>query len=248
MARHDRPGGAGDGRGYDWRGLRAGMLAAISLPGLVMAFSFLGFGALVHSENFPLAAGLVSVPVIWALPGQVVFLDAWSHGLSLLLIALGVTLTAVRLLPMVVLVLSRARLEGAPRWPEYMAAHFIAATVWVMTEMHFDGLPRPARLPWVIGLGTALVAAMTLMTAAGYALTGLLPAPVSVTLVFFTPVFFLLALLDGARVPMDWLAIAAGAIIGPLTHLAWPGLDLLIAGIIGGSGAFALGLWWRRRP
>jgi len=95
-------------------------------------------------------------------------------------------------------------------------------------------------VPWLIGLGAALVSAMSLVTVAGYYLTGLMPQPLAVTLVFFTPTFFLLALLGGAGMRMDWLAIALGLVTGPLAHLYWPRLDLLIAGIAGGGLAFVL--------
>ncbi len=229
------------GRGYDWSYLKRGARQAASMPGVVMFFSFLGFGALLRSEGVPLVYGIAQDVAIWALPGQVVLLDAVSRGLPLLLGALAVTLTAVRLLPMVVLVLARSRLAGQARWPEYLAAHYIAATVWVMAEMHFDSLPKAGRLPWVIGLGTALVSAMTLATALGFMLTGIMAGPLAATLVFFTPAFFLLALIDGARMRMDWLAMTLGAVLGPLVHVYWPSLDLLAAGLVGGGAAFLLG-------
>ncbi len=232
--------------GYDWRWLRRGMRAALSLPGVIMAFSFMGFGALLHSEGVPLVAGLAQDVFVWALPGQVVLTDAVARGLVLPLAALAVTLTAVRLLPMVVLVLARARIPGAARWPEFIAAHFIAATVWVMSEMHFSALPREGRLPWLIGLGMTLAGLMLPATVAGYLLTGVMPPLLAMALVLFTPAFFLLALIDGARMGMDWLAIALGAVIGPLVHLWWPSLDLLAAGLLGGTAAFALGRRTRR--
>ncbi len=225
---------------YDWAFLMTGARAAVSLPGLVMAMSFIGFGALLHSMNLPVTFGVATDFLVWALPGQVVMADNVSRGLPLLVTAFAVSLTAIRLLPMVVLVLSKARREGNARWPEYLAAYFIAATIWVMSEMFMDAVPRRGRVPWLIGLGAALVSAMSLVTVAGYYLTGLMPQPLAVTLVFFTPTFFLLALLGGAGMRMDWLAIALGLVIGPLAHLYWPRLDLLIAGIAGGGLAFVL--------
>ncbi len=233
---------------YDWTWLGRGMANAFTLPGLVMAFSFTGFGALLHSEGLSLISGISQDVIIWALPGQVVLVDAIARGVPLLLAALAVTLTAVRLLPMVVLVLARARMPGNPRWPEYLAAHFIAATVWVMSEMHFAAIPRPGRLPWLIGLGGTLVAGMTVATSIGYALTGLMPQPLAATLVFFTPAFFLLALVDGARLDQDRIAIVLGAVIGPAVHALWPSVDLLVAGLAGGTLAFLAGRFLRGSP
>ncbi len=226
---------------YDWTWLGRGVISAFTLPGLVMAFSFMGFGALLHSEGLALIAGIAQDVIIWALPGQVVLVDAIVRGVPLLLAALAVTLTAVRLLPMVVLVLARARMPGNSRWPEYLAAHFIAATVWVMSEMHFTAIPRPGRLPWLIGLGSTLVTGMMVATSVGYAITGMMPLPLAATLVFFTPAFFLLALIDGARLNQDRIAIVLGAVMGPAVHAVWPAADLLVAGLAGGTLAFLVG-------
>ncbi len=231
---------AREGGGYDWAFLRAGARRAASLPGLVMFLSFTGFGALAHSMRFPLPAALATDVFVWALPGQVVLVDDWTRGLPLALSALAVTLTAVRLLPMVVLVLARARVEGNPRWPEYLAAHFIAATLWVMSEMHMGAVPRRGRIPWLIGLGATLMTVMTGATVLGYLLTGAMPLPLAATLVFFTPAFFLMALAGGARARMDWLAIAAGLTLAPFVHALWPDFDLLIAGAGGGLLAWGL--------
>ncbi|WP_197059585.1 AzlC family ABC transporter permease [Thermopetrobacter sp. TC1] len=237
---------------YDWRGLVRGMRMAFTIPGLVMAMSFLGFGALVRAMIFPLKGAVAMDVFMWALPGQVVYVDTLARGLTLLLALLAVTLTAVRLMPMVVLVLAQARLPGARRWPEYLAAHFIAATLWVMSEMYMDAVPRPQRVPWVIGLGLALMGGMVLSTVAGYYLTAQMPVPLAAMLVFFTPAFFILALFDGARSGADWAAIALGALIGPPVHLLWPEVDLLLAGVIGGTLAMLISRkaarTGRRRP
>ena len=47
-----------DIRAYDWTGMLGGIRAAFSLPGLVMACSFMGFGALINDVGFPLLAGV----------------------------------------------------------------------------------------------------------------------------------------------------------------------------------------------
>jgi len=84
------------------------------------------------------------------------------------------------------------------------------------------------------------MAGMAVATTAGFEMTGVMSAPLAATLVFFTPAFFLLALVGGARGRMDWLAIVFGAALGPLVHMIWPDLDLLAAGLVGGTAAFLL--------
>ncbi len=118
---------------YDWTGIWGGMRAAFSLPGLVMACSFIGFGALINDIGFPLLAGVATIPLIWALPGQVLFVTMWQAGVALLLIAAAVSLTAVRLLPMMIGVLAQVGSPGASRWPEFLLAYFTAVTIWVLS-------------------------------------------------------------------------------------------------------------------
>ena len=73
MGQTAQPDSADDSTTYDWSGMLGGIRAAFSLPGLVMACSFIGFGALINDVGFPLLAGVATVPLIWALPGQVLF-------------------------------------------------------------------------------------------------------------------------------------------------------------------------------
>lgn len=66
------------------------------------------------------------------------------------------------------------------------------------------------------------------------------PAAVSATLLFLTPIYFLLSLLATARSRMDLLAIAIGCGLAPILYLAAPGYDLLATGVLGGTLAFLL--------
>ena len=235
--------------GYDWRGLADGCRGAVSLAGLVMACSFVGFGAFAHALGFGLAPAIAATIMIWALPGQVVFVDLWTKGAGLLVIALAVSLTAVRLLPMLVLVLSRARLQHVRRWPEFIAAHFIAITVWVLATSQMEAVPRARRVPWIIGMGVTLTLSMVGFTTLGYVLADTLPPLLGRTLVFFTPAFFLMALFGNARWRFDYLAIAFGAGLAPVAAWFAPDFDLLIAGLAGGTVAFFLARPKRRvRP
>lgn len=223
------------------------MARAFTLAGVVMSCLFLGFGAFIHSLGFGFETGIVTTVLIWALPGQVVFVSAWAAGNGLLVTALAVSLTAVRLMPMSMLVLSAARIEKAPRWPEFVLAHFIAVTIWVIANQGLHAIERRRRLPWLMGLGTTLVTGMCGFTAVGYVLADRLPETLAAALVYFTPCFFALSLFGAARYRFDYLAILFGAAIGPLTALYAPKLDLLAGGIIGGGLAYALGRP-RRRP
>jgi hypothetical protein len=226
--------------GYDWRGLPQGAAAAVSLAGAVMAASFIGFGAFLRSVDFELVAGLATVPLIWALPGQVVFIDSIHKGLGLAATSLAVSITAVRLMPLTVLVLAQTRVKGAARWPELIAAHFVAITLWLLSNLKIENVPYRRRLPWLIGLGGMLCGSMIVFSTLGYFLADRLPVPLAASLVFFTPAFFLVSLLSGLRWRFEYGALVLGAIIGPLTYRIAPEFDLFVAGIAGGSLAFML--------
>jgi hypothetical protein len=65
--------------------------------------------------------------------------------------------------------------------------------------------------------------------------------------VFFTPAFFLLSLLSGLRWRLEYAALLLGAILGPITYRIAPDFDLFVAGIIGGTAAFAVGHMMKER-
>lgn len=232
---------------YDWSAYPSGVRIAISVPGLVMAASFIGFGALVRGLETGLAPGLLTTLFVWALPGQVVLVNMHAQGAALLAVAAAVTLTAVRLLPMVVLVISKVRVEGAARWPLYVLSHFIAITIWRIAEDGIDDLTRPKRMPWLMGVGTTLMCGMLVMTCVGYYLAQTLPPLLAACLIFMTPSFFFISLFASAKISMDYVAIAAGAIIGPLANWYDPDLDLLIGGLGGGTLAYILARLVRKR-
>jgi predicted branched-subunit amino acid permease len=233
---------------YDWRGLLSGATAAASTAGVVMAASFMGFGAFLRSVGFDLGAGLATVPLIWALPGQVVFVDSFAKDVGLIATTLAVSITAVRLMPLTVLVLAETRIAGASRWPEFLGAHFVAVTLWLLSSQKMEAVPFARRLPWLIGLGATLCASMVGFSALGYVLAELLPPTLAAALVFFTPAFFLLSLLSGIRWRFEYTALVLGAVLGPLTYSIAPELDLFVAGILGGSLAILLGRRAKAEP
>jgi len=55
-------------------------------------------------------------------------------------------------------------------------------------------LPRAERLPYFVGFSTTLWIVTLLATAVGYLLAGMVPEPVTLGLVFLTPIYFMLIL------------------------------------------------------
>jgi predicted branched-subunit amino acid permease len=232
---------------YDWGALFHGIRAIFSLAGLVMTSSFIGFGALLHSMGLAIELGWYTTLFIWAMPGQVVYLTMLAQGASVVATALAVSLTAVRLMPMVMLILSKARQEGQPRWPEYVLAHCVAITLWVISGQSIEKLPRHRRLPWALGLGVTMIFAMVGAMTVGYYLADALPPILACAIIFLMPSFFGLSLISSAYYRFDYLAIALGAVLTPIGMLYFPQFDLLVAGLVGGCAAFLLGRPKRHR-
>jgi len=232
---------------YDWSALGEGIRAMFCLAGLVMTSSFIGFGALLHSMGQPIEMGWYTTIFIWAMPGQVVYLTMLMQGASILATAVAVSLTAVRLMPMVMLVLSKARQEGQPHWPEFLLAHCVAITLWVIAGQSIETLPRQKRLPWALGMGLMMIVAMVGALSVGYYLSEMLPPLLACAIIFLTPAFFGLSLLGSAHYTFDYIAIALGAAITPIGMMYFPQLDLLVAGVVGGGLAFVLARPRRRR-
>jgi predicted branched-subunit amino acid permease len=79
-------------------GLKA---AATSVFIYVLFGTFIGYGALCHDLGFSLVWSIASTMLIWAGPAQVIVVTALGSGLPAGEAAIAVTLSGIRLLPMV---------------------------------------------------------------------------------------------------------------------------------------------------
>jgi predicted branched-subunit amino acid permease len=216
-----------------------GLRRVISVPAAALAGGYVGFGALVHDFGWPLWLAMLSVPVIFANPAQVVLAGALAAGAGIAAACFAVTLSAVRLLPMVVGVLPLLRWDRGSRAGLVLAAHVTAITTWVEMLRLLPAVPRPVRLSFYVGLGTGLIAAGTIATGIGFLLAASLPPVLGIGLLAITPLYFLLSLERGARSPGERISVLFGLAIAPLAFAVAPGFELLIAGLLGGTLAFA---------
>ncbi|WP_374314498.1 AzlC family ABC transporter permease [Dongia sp.] len=221
----------------------SGMRAAIGAPALVLGASYVGFGAFVHQSGLTLFQGLASTTTGWALPGQIAMIEIFAVGGSILAAAIAVGLANARLLPMVVTllpILRRGDGQAKPRLIHYLSAHFIALTGWAVAMQRAPDMPPDQRLPFFLGFTSVIWSATVLATALGYFLVGILPAPVTLGLVFLNPLYFMLLFTADLVRRERGLALMLGAVMGPLFHLASPDWGLLATGLIGGTLAFLL--------
>ena len=226
------------------RDARAAFFAAaresIGVPSMVLAAGYLGFGALAYGSQFPLWAALLSTITIFALPGQLAMLEMSIAGSAPVMIVITVALTAARFLPMTVALLPMLRSPDRPNWQIGAAVHLLAMTGWAASMRRCPELPQAQRLPWFVGFALTNWVACVVSTAVGYGLAESLPPLVRQGLVFVGPLYFVLILTGESRTRHGVLALACGAMAGPLIYLAAPQWSVLLGGLIGGTVAWGL--------
>ena len=214
-----------------------------SVFAMVMAGTYVGIGALAHDAGLSALWMTMSTVVIWAGPAQVILVSALGSGASLFEIALAVTLSAMRLLPMVVALLPLLRRPGRGISDLLLPTHFTSISMWVESLRLLPGMAREHRVAFCNGLSIGFMCVASTFGLVGYYLAAGLPTLFAAGLLFLTPISFLISTARNARAMIDRLALALGLIIGPVLVYFQIGLDIMWTGIIGGSVAYAVHRW-----
>jgi predicted branched-subunit amino acid permease len=217
-----------------------GVYASVSLPGLLLMSAVVGYAALSRESGITLPQTLFMMSFIWALPAQVVLIGAMLSGAGLPAAAIAVSLSSVRLMPMVVALVPEMRVPATRKWLLYFLSHFIAVTSWVIAMQRFREVPRGRRTAFYLGIALTLLVGADAVIAGVYLAAAQLPDAVAAGLFFLMPMYFLTSLWGSARERASLYAMAFGLVLGPVFHLVMPGIDLLAAGLIGGVGAYLL--------
>jgi predicted branched-subunit amino acid permease len=215
-----------------------GARLAFSIPGLILASTFVGFTTLAKAAGFSLVETVFMTGIVWALPAKVVLVGAVQAGASLPAVFIAVALSSMRLMPMVVALIPELRAPRTRRWVLYALSHFVAVTSWVIAMERLRGVPRDMRTAWYAGVGGTLVLSNMVVVAATYVVVDGVPGWVSAALLLLTPIYFLTSLWGSARERASHVAMVLGLILGPALHTMLPGFDLLVAGLVGGPVAF----------
>lgn len=215
------------------------------VPAAVLCASSMGYGALARDSGLDLGLALFINASLFALPAQVVLVDQIARGAALGGAAFAVALTAIRLLPMTVSLMPLLR--NGDRLPRFgfLAVHFVAISVWVDGALRLPLLPPAKRFNYFLGMGLGMMLATLTGSTVGYLLASSVSPVISAALLFMSPAFFWLSQVGTARLCADWVAIALGCTIGPILFQLTPGVDLLLAGVVGGNVAFMVGKWNR---
>lgn len=234
-----------------WRGAVSSFgygMSAVSttILTLVLFATYLGIGALAHDSGFSLGWVLASTAFVWAGPAQIILISTLGAGGTLAQAAIAVTLSAIRLLPMVVSVLPLVRTPKTPVRKLILPAHFTAVTLWVESIRLLPLVPRAHRIAFVNGLGCGLVSVCLVATMVGYGLAANLPELLTAAILLLTPLAFLFSTARNSRQLADRLALALGLALFPLFAMLHTGVDLLLSGVSARTLAYGVHRWRAR--
>src|SRR6187455_2151447 len=189
--------------------------AVTSVFMLVLAGTYIGIGALTHDFGLSSWWLATSTVLVWAAPAQVILITTVTTGAALFEIALAVTLSAVRLFPMVVALMPVLRGPTTRLRDLLLPTHFTAVSMWV-----------------------GYMATAAVFGFVGFYLAAGLPPLLAGGLLFLTPMSFLMSTARNARMMLDKLGLVLGLLIGPLLTILDVNLDLMWTGLIGGTLAY----------
>jgi predicted branched-subunit amino acid permease len=239
---HDPPRWQSSLRAFAW-GMRS---VTSTILALVLFATYLGIGALAHDTHFSLGWALACTVLVWAGPAQIILISTLGSGATVVQAAIAVTVSAIRLFPMVVSVLPMLRTPQTKRRHLVLVAHFIAVTLWVECFRLLPQVPRERRIAFTHGLGIGLLSVCLFATTLGYGLAANLPQLFAAAILLLTPLAFLLSTARNCRQLADILALVLGLALFPLASMLHTGVDILISGVSAGTIAYGVH-WWRDR-
>src|SRR5207237_3672675 len=223
-------------RAFAW-GVRS---VASTVLTLVLFATYLGIGALAHDTHFSLGWVLASTALVWAGPAQIILISTLSSGATVVQAAIAVTLSAIRLFPMVVAVMPMMRTPQTKRRHLILVAHFTAVTLWVECYRFLPPVPRERRIVFVHGLGCGLLCVGLSATVIGYFLAANLSQTFASAILLLTPLAFLFSTARNCKDLADGVALVLGLVLYPFAAQINSGLDILLSGVVAGSIAYCV--------
>lgn len=224
----------------------AGVRDALGVPAAVMCAGYIGYGALAAQHGYSVWLAMFATASIWALPGQLILIELHALGASALAIVLAAVVSGARFMPMTMSLMPVMRQPRHGRLVVLAVAHLIAMTSWAVAMRRCPDLPPARRMPYFAGFALALISVAVASCPVGYYLSEAFPPLVRLGFVFLTPVYFLVSLVGDARTRLAAVALACGALAGPLFHLASAQWSVMLTGFVGGTTAYLIQRRMRR--
>jgi predicted branched-subunit amino acid permease len=203
----------------------------------VLLGNYLGIGALAHEYGFSAIWMVLCTLLIWAAPAQLILISTLGTA-TLIEVAVAVSLSSVRFLPMVAALLPMLRSGPTRQRDLLLPMHLTAISVWVEGLRLVSTRPRDERIGFYNGLGTGLMVAAVIASAGGFYLAASLPPLLNAALLFFTPMAVLMVSARNSRTLLDGLAFGLGLAVWPAVAALQIGLELMWTGLIAGTIAY----------
>jgi predicted branched-subunit amino acid permease len=219
----------------------AGVKSALaSVFFLVLAGTYIGIGALAHGFGFAAWWLALSTVLVWAAPAQVILISALGGGAPLIEAAVALTLSAIRLFPMVVALLPLLRGKGTRLRDLLLPTHFTSVSMWIESLRLLPTIAPERRIAFCNGIAVGYMGTAASFGFVGYYLAAELPPLLAGALLFLTPMSFLSSTARNAKQMIDKLALVCGLALGPLLAYLHVQLDLMWTGVVGGTLAYAV--------
>lgn len=215
---------------------RAGLRAGLSIPGLSIFATMLGYSAISRDGGFDLWMTLATTGLVWGMPGQVAMVTLHTAGASVLVIMTAVALANMRMLLMTVsgMAMMNAQAGDLPFWKKLIYAQMLAITSWLqigIIEGRYHYLEIRA---YFTGMASVLYIIGMTGTGFGYLMSDWVDPRIMLAVMVATPLYILLMVINARRMMMR----AAGVLGGVLCPLLYPFIgewSILVGGLVGGS-------------
>ena len=220
--------------------IRKALTDSISLPAFILLTTMIGFGSLANLAGFNSWMAAASTLLIWGLPGQLAMVELASQGQGLIAIVMACSLANARFLPMVVSFLPYIQRSDSRIGGLLLCSQMLSINSWAVSLREFPSIaPEWRRFYYAVFASSIALAAVT-GTILGIQASTHFPRPIVLGFIFLSPLFFALVLVS-APAASTRLAMILGCLIVPVAYHWFPSVDLLLTGVLAGTGGFFLG-------
>ena len=215
-----------------------GAVDALALPALALGSTMMGFGAIAREAGFDFWMTTLTTLSVWGMPGQVAFVSLYATGSSLFLMVVAVALANMRMMLMVISGADMLKLNqhNLPFYKRVIIMHFMAITSWAQLTFKQSSYPPHQLLTYYKGFTAIVFVCGMAGTMTGYFLDDLLPPHLLRLVIYITPLYILLLLVN-ARQTINRLAGFFGAALSPFLYILVGDWAILVAGFAGGTAA-----------